>query len=50
MKTKISSLIDLMAALNNNVPQKLELQTSILCPYAIVLPVGFSLTGVDKEK
>lgn len=50
MKTKINSLIDLMAALNNNVPQKLELQTAILCPYAIVLPVGFSLTGVDKEK
>ncbi len=50
MKTKINSLTDLMAALDNNVPKNLELQTSILCPYAIVLPVGFSLTGVDKEK
>jgi len=50
MKTKINSLIDLMAALDTNAPQNLELQTSILCPYAIVLPVGFSLTGADKEK
>ncbi|MES2006062.1 MAG: hypothetical protein V4450_16205 [Bacteroidota bacterium] len=49
MKTKISSLIDLMKALNNAAPQNLELQTSILCPYSIVLPVGFSLTGADKE-
>jgi hypothetical protein len=50
MKTKINSLADLMTALNNNAPTNLEIQTSILCPYAIVLPVGFSLTGVDKEK
>lgn len=50
MKTKINSLTDLMAALNNSAPQKLELQTSILCPYSIVLPVGFSLTGSDQEK
>ncbi|WP_184543235.1 hypothetical protein [Mucilaginibacter sp. FT3.2] len=49
MKTKISSLTDLTAALDTNIPQNLELQTSILCPYAIVLPVGFSLTGVNKE-
>lgn len=49
MKTKINSLTDLMAALNNNAPQSLVLQTSILCPYSIVLPVGFSLTGVNKE-
>lgn len=50
MKKQISSLTDLMAALNNNTPQDLELQTSILCPYSIVLPVGFSLTGADREK
>jgi hypothetical protein len=49
MKTVINSLTDLMAALNNNVPANLELQTSILCPYSITLPVGFSLTGVNKE-
>ncbi|WEK21730.1 MAG: hypothetical protein P0Y49_11355 [Candidatus Pedobacter colombiensis] len=50
MKTKINSLADLMATLNNNIPTNLELQTSILCPYTIILPVGFSLTGVDQEK
>lgn len=49
MKTIINSLTDLMSALNTNVPTILEIQTSILCPYSIVLPVGFSLTGKDKE-
>lgn len=49
MKTRINSLTDLTAALNTNAPQNLELQTSILCPYSIVLPVGFSLTGINKE-
>nr|WP_068893393.1 hypothetical protein [Pedobacter panaciterrae] len=50
MKVKINSLSDLMTALNNPTPTNLELQTSILCPYTIVLPVGFSLTGIDQEK
>lgn len=50
IKVKINSLIDLVAALNSHAPTNLELQTSILCPYSIVLPVGFSLTGTDKEK
>jgi hypothetical protein len=49
MKTAINSLADLMAALNNNVPTNLEVQTSILCPYSIVLPVGYTITGKDKE-
>jgi hypothetical protein len=49
MKTVINSLIDLMTALNKNVPTNLELQTSILCPYSIILPVGYTLTGVNKE-
>jgi hypothetical protein len=49
MKTKINSLIDLMAALNSPKPTNLEIQTSILCPYTIILPVGFSLTGADQE-
>ena len=49
MKTAINSLADLMAALNSNLPQNLEIQTSILCPYSINLPVGFSITGVNKE-
>jgi len=49
MKTVINSLADLMTALNNNAPQNLEIQTSILCPYSINLPVGFKITGVNKE-
>lgn len=50
MKTKISSLTDLMTALNSTTPTNLEIQTSILCPYTIILPLGFSLTGADQEK
>ena len=49
MKIAINSLADLMAALNNSAPQNLEIQTSILCPYSINLPVGFKITGVNKE-
>lgn len=49
MKTKINSLADLMAALDQKTPQNLEIQTSILCPYSIVLPIGFKITGTNKE-
>ena len=49
IKKQINSLTDLMKALNNNIPANLELQTSILCPYSIVLPIGFSITGANKE-
>jgi hypothetical protein len=49
MKTQINSLIELMAALTNAKPATLELQTSVLCPYAITLPPGFSITGADKD-
>lgn len=50
MKTPIHSLTDLMAALNETAPTTLELQTSILCPYAIILPVGFNLMGAEQER
>ncbi|MGN6532247.1 MAG: hypothetical protein ACTHK0_10900 [Ginsengibacter sp.] len=50
MITKINSLVELLAALNSSQRTALELQTSILCPYSITLPPGFSITGVDKEK
>ncbi|WP_242917570.1 hypothetical protein [Pontibacter liquoris] len=49
MKTQINSLQELMAALANPTPATLELQTSILCPYALTLPAGFRLTGTDKD-
>jgi hypothetical protein len=50
MIKKIHSLIELSAALNETKPVNLELQTSILCPWSICLPPGFSLSGADKEK
>jgi hypothetical protein len=49
MKTPINSLIDLMIALESHTPQDLEIQTSILCPYSIVLPKGFGLSGINQE-
>lgn len=49
MAIKIFSLIELQAALDSKTPTTLELQTSILSPYAIVLPERFKLTGVNKE-
>jgi hypothetical protein len=50
MKTPINSLTDLTSALNSVAPLNLELQTSVLCPYSITLPMGFTLKGADKEK
>ncbi|WP_316842592.1 hypothetical protein [Pedobacter gandavensis] len=50
MKAKINSLEELIAALDQDTPLNLEIQTSILCPYGIVLPVGFSLSGLDRER
>lgn len=49
MEIKINSLADLMAALDQKTPQNLEIQTSILCPYSIVLPIGFTIKGTHKE-
>lgn len=50
MKAKINSFEELIAALDQDTPLNIEVQTSILCPYAIVLPVGFSLTGLDRDR
>ncbi len=50
MTKKIFSLTDLQAALNDTAPVILELQTSVLCPFSIVLPAGFAIKGTDKEK
>lgn len=46
---KIHSLIELTTALKETKPVNLELQTSILCPWSITLPPGFSLSGADKK-
>ena len=45
----IRSLDELMAGLAQPGPAHLQLQTSILCPYAIALPPGFMLSGRDKD-
>ena len=47
--TPIDSLADLMKALARGEPRNLQLQTSILSPYSIALPPGFSLSGRNKE-
>ena len=47
--TPIDSLADLMNALAQGEPRHLQLRTSILSPYSITLPPGFSLTGKDKD-
>ena len=50
MTIKIFNLIELQVALDSKTPVTLELQTSILSPNSVVLPEGFKLTGVDKER
>jgi hypothetical protein len=50
MTIQINSLQALLAALQQAGPATLELQTSILCPFAITLPPGFTLSGTDQEK
>jgi hypothetical protein len=45
----IESLTDLSKAIALRGPRNLELQTSLLSPYSITLPPGFSLKGKHKE-
>ncbi len=45
----IESLADLSKAIAQREPCNLELKTSLLSPYSITLPPGFSLKGKDKE-
>lgn len=45
----VHSLADLSRALAQPEPCNLLLQTSVLSPYSITLPPGFSLTGKDKN-
>ena len=46
---KIYSLIELLAALNDSHPATLELQTSILCPHSITLPVDSTLQVLTEK-
>lgn len=45
----VASLADLSQALSSAAPCHVELQASVLSPYSIALPRGFSLTGKDKD-
>src|SRR6185437_14116839 len=46
----VASLSDLVTALTDGNPRTLEIQTSVACPFPIVLPPGFALTGKDREE
>lgn len=46
----VASLSDLVTALADGNPRTLEIQTSVACPFPIVLPPGFALTGKDREE
>lgn len=46
----IYTLVELLLALNNPTPATLELHTSILCPTSVILPAGFNLTGINKDR
>jgi hypothetical protein len=48
MITKVSSLMHLMQALAVNTPQVIEIQSSILIPYPVTLPAGYTLRGSGK--
>lgn len=50
MIKEIYSLVELLAAIDSSEPVTLQLQTSILCPYSIILPAGFNIIGANKEK
>ena len=45
----VDSLAGLMKALMQREPCDIQIQTSILSPYPITLPPGFSLSGKDKD-
>lgn len=46
----IQSLADLSRALTQREPCDLQLQASVLSPYSITLPRGFSLSGKDRDR
>ena len=50
MNKKIHTLPELMAALESSAPASLEIQNSLLVPYPVTLPPGFSLTGRDPRQ
>ncbi|MBU8878806.1 hypothetical protein BGM26_07355 [Bacillus sp. FJAT-29790] len=47
--TKVNTLLALLKAIFENIPQVLEVEGSILSPHSIILPEGYKLTGKDDE-
>lgn len=47
--TRVTTLLELMQAISENLPQVLEIQTSILSPHSISLPEGYKLTGKSND-
>ncbi|MBS4223025.1 hypothetical protein [Lederbergia citrea] len=43
--TKVTTLLELMQAISENIPQVLEIEASILSPHSISLPQGYKLIG-----
>lgn len=44
-RKRVTTLLELMTAISENVPQILELEASILSPHSIILPEGYQLVG-----
>ena len=48
-KTRVTTLLELLNAISENVPQVLEIETSILSPHSISLPEGYKLIGKSND-
>ncbi|MBA9028379.1 hypothetical protein [Peribacillus huizhouensis] len=48
-KTKVNTLLELLQAISENIPQVLEIEASILSPHSITVPEGYQLTGKSNE-
>lgn len=49
MKKKISSVSEFMNAIHQRIPLTLEIQTSLVFPYSVVLPPGVIVHGIDPQ-
>ncbi|WP_218060664.1 hypothetical protein [Pseudobacillus wudalianchiensis] len=47
--TRVTTLLELMQAISENIPQTLEIETSILSPHSISLPEGYKLIGKSNS-
>jgi len=47
--TKVTTLLELLKAISEYIPQVLEIETSILSLHSITLPEGYKLTGKSND-